>query len=165
MGIVTYEGQIESPLPPARLFKMLVLESETYVSKVQPDAVTSFETLQGDGGPGSVRKLTFGAGSPMTHVIDTIDFLDKENLTFHYSIVGGDPTLIDKSIIEKMSFELKFEASPNGGTIATRSCKGYTVDGVEVKEEEVRAGLEKTNQIFLGVFKIFEAYALANPDA
>ncbi|KDP36249.1 hypothetical protein JCGZ_09814 [Jatropha curcas] len=165
MGIVTYEGQIESSLPPAKLFRMLVLESDTSISKVQPEAVQRFETLQGDGGPGTVRKITFGDGSPSPHVITTVDLLDRENFTFHYSLIGGHPALIDTSIIEKMSFQLKFEATPNGGTIATRSGKSYTINGVEVNEEEVRAGLEQNTQVFYEIFKAYEAYALANPDA
>ncbi|KDP36251.1 hypothetical protein JCGZ_09816 [Jatropha curcas] len=165
MRIVTYEGQIEISLPPAKLFKMIILESEKNVSKVLPDAVKSYETLQGDGGPGTIKKTTFGDGSPITHVIETIDLIDKENYTYHYSIIGGDPALIDTSIVEKMSFQLKFEATPDGGTIAKRSCKAYTIDGVEVNEEEVRAGLEMTTQHFYAIYKTFEAYALANPNA
>ncbi|KDP36247.1 hypothetical protein JCGZ_09812 [Jatropha curcas] len=164
MGIVTFEGQIESPLPPAKLFRMIILEADTNVSKVAPNAIKNFET-HGDGGPGTVRKITFGDGSPITHVIETVDFMDIEKCTYHYSIIGGDPTLIDTSVVEKMSFQLRFEQTPNGGTCAKRSAKGYTIDGAEVNEEEVRAGLEKTTQLFYGIFKIFEAYALANPDA
>ncbi|KDP27865.1 hypothetical protein JCGZ_18945 [Jatropha curcas] len=165
MGIVTYEGKIESSIPPARLFRMIILEPEIYVPKVLPGAITSFETLQGDGGPGTIRKMSFGNGSPISHVVETVDWLDKENCIFHYSIIGGDPTLIDTSKLEKMSFVLKLEPTPSGGTMATRSCKGYTVDGADVDEEEVRTSLIKTIEVFKGVFKLYEAYAIANPDA
>ncbi|KDP36252.1 hypothetical protein JCGZ_09817 [Jatropha curcas] len=165
MGTVTYEGQIEGSTPPAKLFKMIVLEPQIYLPKVLPGAIKSFVNLQGDGGPGTLRQITFPEGSPISHLKETVDAIDEENFIFEYSIIGGDPAIIDTSLVEKMSFQIKFEISPDGRTVCKRSCKAYTVDGVEVKEDEIRGSLEKTMQVFFGSFKLYEAYALANPDA
>ncbi|KDP36245.1 hypothetical protein JCGZ_09810 [Jatropha curcas] len=118
------------------MFKMFALEPEIYIPKVLPGAVKSFVNLQGDGGPGTLRLITFS--------------VDK---------------LPDTSVVEKLRCQIKFEISPDERTICKRSCNAYAIDDVKVKEDEIRAGLEKTMQVFYGSFKLYEAYALANPDA
>ncbi|KDP42329.1 hypothetical protein JCGZ_02802 [Jatropha curcas] len=165
MGVVTFEGQNEgSSVPPAKLFKMMVLEAERYIPKVVPGLFKGLDNLQGEGGSGTVRHVNFSEGYQFSHLKQTLDGIDEENFIFDYSIVGGDPAFIDTTKVEKMSFQVKFETSPNGRNISKRSCKAYTVDGVEVNEDEIRAFLEKTNQTFFETVKIYEAYALANPD-
>ncbi|KDP36244.1 hypothetical protein JCGZ_09809 [Jatropha curcas] len=165
MGIVSCEGQTELSIRAAKIFRMVVLETETYLSKVVPGAIANFVNLQGDGGPGTLRQITFVQGGPVSYVKETVDVVDKENFIFDYTIIGGDPALIDTNLIEKMSFHVTFEISPTGGTICKRSGKAYIIDGVEVKEDEIRADLEHTTQVFFGTLKLYEAYALANPDA
>ncbi|XP_020533324.2 major allergen Pru ar 1 [Jatropha curcas] len=163
MGVVTFEGQIELPIAATKIFKM-ISEPEIYIPKVLPGFVKSFENLQGDGGPGTVRQFTFPEGSQYSHVKETVDVVDKENFIFQYTVIGGDPALIDTSIVEKLCCQVKFEISPDGRTICKRNSKAYTIDGVEVKEEEIRATLENATQVFFQVLKLEEAYALANPD-
>ena len=62
MGVVTYEMEIPSPIPPARIFKAFVLDFENLFPKVVPKAIKCIELLEGDGGPGSIKKVTFGEG-------------------------------------------------------------------------------------------------------
>lgn len=87
-----------------------------------------------------------------------IDALDKENLTYAYTLIEGDG-LMDK--IESISYEIKLEASPEGGCKGKNTSKYYPKEGVEIKEEEIKAGKEKA----AGVFKAVEGYLLANPEA
>ena len=98
------------------------------------------------------------AGSQIKFVKHRIDALDKEKMTYAYTLIEGD-TLMDK--IESISYEMSVEPSPDGGSIGKNVSKYKAKPGIEIKEEDVKAGKEKAS----GVFKAVEAYLLANPDA
>lgn len=86
-----------------------------------------------------------------------VDELDKEKLVYSYTIIEGDALM---GTLEKISNELNFEAGPDGGCICKSTSKYYTKEGVEIKEEQIKAGKEKA----MGMFKAIESYLLANPD-
>lgn len=86
-----------------------------------------------------------------------IDALDEENLSYSYTLIEGDP-LMDK--LEKISYETKLESGPDGGTKGKSGSTYYTKPGVEIKEEEIKAGKDKA----AGLLKAVEGYLLANPD-
>lgn len=62
MGVVSYEYKVVSSIPPARLFKSFILDSDNLIPKVVPGAFKSIETLHGDGGAGTIKVITFGEG-------------------------------------------------------------------------------------------------------
>lgn len=62
MGVITYESEDASPVPAAKLFKALVLEADHLLPKIIPDVVKSIEVLEGNGGPGTVKKLAYVEG-------------------------------------------------------------------------------------------------------
>ena len=62
MGVITHESQGTSVIPPARLFKALILDGDNLIPKVVPQAIKSVEIIEGNGGPGTIRKITFGEG-------------------------------------------------------------------------------------------------------
>ncbi|KAK7839186.1 major allergen mal d 1 [Quercus suber] len=62
MGVYTHESQETSVIPPARLFKAFVLDSDNLIPKVLPHGVKSIEIIEGNGGPGTIKKITFGEG-------------------------------------------------------------------------------------------------------
>lgn len=86
------------------------------------------------------------------------DALDKEKFTYNYSVVEGGPL---SETIEKISYETKLVASPDGGSIFKSTSKYYTKENTEINEEQVKAEEEKAS----GVFKAVEGYLVANPDA
>jgi hypothetical protein len=102
--------------------------------------------------------LSILAGSHLKFLKHKTDGLDKENFTYNYSVVEGGPL---SETLEKVSYETKLVASPDGGTIYKISSKYYTKDNTEIKEEQIKAEEEKA----AGVFKAVEGYLLANPDA
>lgn len=63
MGVITYEQEIASPVPPAKMFKAAVLDADNLIPKVMPQAVKSVEIIKGDGGPGTIKKIHFGEGN------------------------------------------------------------------------------------------------------
>ncbi|EEF45602.1 Major pollen allergen Car b 1 isoform, putative [Ricinus communis] len=62
MGVFTYSDEYTSPVPPARLFKALILDSNNLIPKLMPQIVKSIEFVQGDGGVGSIKQINFQEG-------------------------------------------------------------------------------------------------------
>ncbi|KAE9455176.1 hypothetical protein C3L33_12941, partial [Rhododendron williamsianum] len=62
MGVITHDLETPSSIPPARLFKAFVLDADTLIPKIIPQAIKSVEILEGDGGAGTVKLITFGEG-------------------------------------------------------------------------------------------------------
>ncbi|KAJ9154564.1 hypothetical protein P3X46_027884 [Hevea brasiliensis] len=157
MGVAAYDLEVTSPVPPAKLFKAFVLDNDDLIQKVIPQAISNVEILEGDGGPGTVRKVTFGEGSQFKYVKHRIEEIDKENLIYRYSVIEGDALM---NVLEKISNEIKFEASADGGSICKNNSTYFTIGDFELKQEQIKAGKEKS----LEIFKAVEAYLLENPD-
>ncbi|CAL8991322.1 unnamed protein product [Prunus brigantina] len=158
MGVFTYETEFTSVIPPEKLFKAFILDADNLIPKVAPTAVKGTEILEGDGGVGTIKKVTFGEGSQYGYVKHKVDGIDKDNLTYSYTLIEGDAL---SDVIEKIAYDIKLVASPNGGSIVKTISHYHTKGDVEIKEEQVKAGKEKA----AGLFKLVEAYLLANPDA
>ncbi|CAL2226856.1 unnamed protein product [Prunus armeniaca] len=158
MGVFTYETEFTSVIPPEKLFKAFILDADNLIPKVAPTAVKGTEILEGDGGVGTIKKVTFGEGSQYGYVKHKVDGIDKDNLSYSYTLIEGDAL---SDVIEKIAYDIKLVASPNGGSIVKTISHYHTKGDVEIKEEQVKAGKEKA----AGLFKLVEAYLLANPDA
>ena len=98
------------------------------------------------------------SGSQFKYVKHRIDEVDHENFTYGYSVIEGDAL---GEVLEKISYEIKIVASPDGGSVLKSNSKYHTKGEHEIKEEQVKAGKEKA----AGLFKAIEAYLLAHPDA
>ncbi|MBA0710651.1 hypothetical protein Golax_009923, partial [Gossypium laxum] len=111
------------------------------VPKIVPQAFKSVEYIEGNGEPGSIKKVTFGEESQFNYMKQKVEALDKENFVYIYSVIEED--------------------SPDGGSICKTTCKYYTVGDFELKEEGIKAGKEKA----LRIFKAIEVHLQANSDA
>ena len=60
MGVFTYESEFTSTIPSARLFKAFVLDADNLIPKIATQAVKSAEIIDGNGRPGTIKKITFG---------------------------------------------------------------------------------------------------------
>ncbi|XP_068326731.1 major allergen Pru ar 1-like [Pyrus communis] len=158
MGVFTYETEFTSVIPAPRLFKAFILDGDNLIPKIAPQAIKCTEIIEGDGGVGTIKKVTFGEGSQYGYVKQRINGIDKDNFTYSYSMIEGD-TLSDK--LEKITYETKLIASPNGGSVIKTTSHYHAKGDVEIKEEHIKAGKEKAS----GLFKLLEAYLVANPDA
>ncbi|KAI4334911.1 hypothetical protein L6164_013613 [Bauhinia variegata] len=157
MGVFTFSYESTSSIPPARLFKALVLDADNLIPKVAPQAIESTQIVEGDGGAGTIKKVTFGQGSPYKNVTHKVEALDKENLILSYSVIESDAF---KDKLEKITYEIKLVAS-GAGTVIKSVSHYYTKGDFEIKEEDANANKEKAG----GLLKAVEAYLLANPDA
>ncbi|KAA8518140.1 hypothetical protein F0562_015614 [Nyssa sinensis] len=158
MGVITYDMEITSPIPPTKMFKVFVLDFDNLIPKILPQAIKSVEIIHGDGGAGTIKLITFGEGSQFKSVKHQVDRIDKDNFTYSYSIIEGDALM---GILESISYEIKIEASPDGGSICKNSSKYHTKGDAQITEEQIKGGKDKA----AGMFKAVEAYLLANPDA
>ncbi|KAM5568876.1 major allergen Pru ar 1-like [Rosa sericea] len=158
MGVTTYTDEYTSPIPPCRLFKALVLEADILVPKLMPEALKSIDTIQGDGRAGSIKQINFAEGSQIISVRNRVDEVDDENYVYNYTLIDGDISVMEK--LEFISYEVKFEATPEGGSKNKMVSKYHTKGDIVLNEEDIKAGREKA----LGMYKVVEAYLLQNPD-
>ncbi|MFQ6658776.1 hypothetical protein Gotur_027894, partial [Gossypium turneri] len=89
MGVNSYSDEYSSTIPPARLFKALILDSHNLIPKLMPLAIQSIE-ISGDGGAGTIRQINFAEGSQVKFIKNRVDELDEKNFWFKYSLIEGD---------------------------------------------------------------------------
>ncbi|PHU21551.1 Pathogenesis-related protein STH-21 [Capsicum chinense] len=157
MGVYTFTDESTASVVPSRLFKALVIDFNNIVSKLIPD-VESIENVEGDGGPGTIKKITFVEGGPMKYLKHKIHVIDDKNLVTKYSLIEGD-VLANKA--ESVDYDAKLEGSADGGCVATTVTVYHTKGDYVVTEEEHNVHKGRANDIV----KAIEAYLLANPSA
>lgn len=74
MGVFTFEDETTSPVAPATLYKALVTDADNVIPKAL-DSFKSVENVEGNGGPGTIKKITFLEGTYCFH------------LTFYFIII------------------------------------------------------------------------------
>ncbi|KAK9280926.1 hypothetical protein L1049_003817 [Liquidambar formosana] len=156
MGVTTFTQEFTTPVAPSRMFKALILDSHNLIPKLMPQSVKSMEFIEGDGGVGSIKQTHFPEGSHFKFLKHKIDALDTKNYVCKYTLIEGD-VLGDK--LESIAYEIKFEAS-GGGCVCKMTSHYHTKAGIELKEEEIKAGKDKA----MGLYKTVEEHLLANPD-
>ncbi|GLT45738.1 hypothetical protein SLA2020_195470 [Shorea laevis] len=157
MGVFTFSDEYTSSIPPARLFKVLILDSHNLIPKLMPQAVKSFE-ITGCGGAGSIRQINFAEGSQLKSIKSRIDELDEKNFSYKYGLIEGEGLLEN---LEKITYEVNFEPTPEGGSKNKMTSTYYTKGDFVLSEAEVKAGKEKA----LVMYKVVEGYLPQNPDA
>ncbi|XP_019242555.1 PREDICTED: pathogenesis-related protein STH-2-like [Nicotiana attenuata] len=156
MGVTTYTHEASTTVAPTRLFKALVLDADNLIPKLMPQVVKNIETVEGDGGVGSIKKMNFVEGGPIKYLKHKLHVIDDKNLVTKYSLIEGD-VLGDK--LESITYDVKFETSANGGCICKTSTEYHTKGDYVFKEEEHNEGKDKAMELF----KAVENYLLANP--
>ncbi|GAU37480.1 hypothetical protein TSUD_207160 [Trifolium subterraneum] len=156
MGVFSYEQETTSTVAPAKLYKAVVHDADDIIVKAVDD-IKSVEIVEGNGGPGTIKKLNFVEGGQNLYVLHKIDAIDEANLGYNYSIVGGAGL---SDTVEKISFEAKLVEGPNGGSIGKMTVKVQTKGDAKPIEKEVEEGKAKGDALF----KAIEGYILANPN-
>ena len=87
-----------------------------------------------------------------------IDELNEETYTYNYTLIEGGALTEN---LEKITYEVKFEPTSEGGTVSKVTSKYYTKGDFTLKEEDIKTGKKKVE----GMYKAVEAYLLENPDA
>ncbi|CAK8563742.1 unnamed protein product [Lathyrus sativus] len=152
MGVFTYENGTTSTVPAAKLYKALVHDADVIVPKVV-DSIKTVEIVEGNGGPGTIKKFTFVDGGQTMYVLHEIEAIDDVKLEYSYSIVGGVGI---SDIVEKISFEAKLVEGPNGGSVGKMTVKYHTKGDAKPVEKEVEEGKAKADALFRAI----EGYVL-----
>ena len=63
MGVFISESEHVSTVSPARLYKAIVLDASNVFPKALPNFIKSAETIEGNGGPGTIKNLTLAEGN------------------------------------------------------------------------------------------------------
>ncbi|OWM88097.1 major allergen Pru ar 1-like [Punica granatum] len=155
-NVTSFSQDFTCPVAPARMFKALCLDSHKLIPKLVPQGIKSNEIIQGDGGPGTIKKTTFAEGSQLKSMKHRIDAIDTENMMCKYTLIECD-VLQDR--LEAVLYEVKFEDAGNGESICRMSSEYHTKPGVELNEEDIKRGKDRA----LGLFNIVEEYLMANP--
>ncbi|XP_049344534.1 pathogenesis-related protein STH-2-like isoform X3 [Solanum verrucosum] len=156
MGVNTYTYESTTTISPTRLFKALVLDFDNLVPKLLSQHVKNNETIEGDGGVGSIKQMNFVEGGPIKYLKHKIHVIDDKNLETKYSLIEGD-VLGDK--LESITYDIKFEAAGNGGCVCKTKTEYHTKGDYVLKEEEHNEGKKQAMELF----KAVEDYLLANP--
>ncbi|XP_065859560.1 major pollen allergen Bet v 1-L-like isoform X1 [Euphorbia lathyris] len=154
-GVLTIHRDIITAVPVATMFKVFVLESDKFIPKIIPQI--TIEVLEGNGGPGTIKKTSFAAeGAEFKYIKTRIESTDTENLKHSYSVIGGEPWM---ETLDKVTHEFEM-VSLDGETIVKCKSLYFAKDNSEVDEDIIMTAADKAME----VFKAIEAYILANPD-
>ncbi|KDP26937.1 hypothetical protein JCGZ_21030 [Jatropha curcas] len=157
MAALIHEDEVVTAISPEKMFKVFVLEDSVIIPKIIP-VIKSIEIIEGNGGPGTIKKTTFVEGSEVKYVKNRIDAIDKDNFIYNYTTFEG---ALWSNTIEKVSYEIKLVSAPNGGSIVKSIGKDYAKGDAKIDGEVIKAG----EQQILAMFKVIETYLLANPNA
>lgn len=63
MGTITTNVEVESSVPAQTMYKGFLLDMDNIIPKILPQAIQSLEIISGDGGVGTIKKITLGEGT------------------------------------------------------------------------------------------------------
>ncbi|KAE9601480.1 hypothetical protein Lal_00040659 [Lupinus albus] len=157
MVVFTIENESASTVAPAKLYKALVTDFDNLIPKAI-EAIQNVEIVEGNGGPGTIKKITMLVDGETKYVLHKVEAIDEANWGYNYSVVGG--VGLPESL-ENISIKTKLVEGPNGGSIAKISAKVQTKGDVQPNEENAKAIGKARGDAF---FKAIETYISSNPD-
>ncbi|XP_020589385.1 major pollen allergen Bet v 1-M/N-like [Phalaenopsis equestris] len=142
-----------------RIWKGGVLDSHNLLPKILPDFISSVELSEGDGGPGTLKKIIFtDAVKEFRSIKEKNEVLDSENHIVKHSVIEGG--LIGLRL-KSYSFELKFEVINNSETLGKLKIEYETIDDTPLNDEEQ----EEISKSFFLIVKAIDEYLTNNPTA
>lgn len=87
-------------------------------------------------------------GSQVKCIKNRIDEIDLEKFSYKYSLIEADGKM-DK--LEKITYDVKFEPTADGGSKNKMSSTYYTNGDVVLSEEEIKEGKEKALAVYKGL--------------
>ncbi|RYR76439.1 hypothetical protein Ahy_A01g001027 [Arachis hypogaea] len=123
MAVFTFEDEITSTVPPAKLYNALK-DADSITPKIIDD-VKSVEIVEGNGGPGTIKKLTIVEGGETKFILHKVEAIDEAKL---YNAMKDADSITPKIIDDVKSVEI-VEGNGGPGTIK----KLNIVEGGETK--------------------------------
>ncbi|KAL1548144.1 major allergen Pru av 1-like [Salvia divinorum] len=154
MAPITVDHEISCSLTPQKLFKAFVVDANELMPKVVPNFFKSFQTIEGDGGVGSVTLVTFAEGSNIKPAKHKIVEVDEEKHVFKYNLIEGGILGED---LESVSYVFKFDKSDDGGcTIKIAST--YNPKKEDHDDHGIKEIIEKGKEATKGFIHAIEAH-------
>ncbi|KAK4787309.1 hypothetical protein SAY86_011142 [Trapa natans] len=157
MGVTSYVHESKTVVAPEKMFKALIIDSHNLIPKIAPEGIKNIVFIEGDGSVGSIKQTNFADGGHLKWMKHRIDAIDSEKLYCKYTLIESEPSF---QKVECVVYEVKFEASGDGGCVCKMSSEYHSKEGVELEEEEIKKGKDKA----LGLFKVVEEHLIANPN-
>ncbi|KAK1380306.1 Major allergen Pru ar 1 [Heracleum sosnowskyi] len=154
MGVQNLVLEITSTVSAGKIFNALCLEIDSIIPKAAPGAYKNVE-IKGDGGAGTTKHVTLPDGGPITTMTLRIDGINKETLTFDYTVIDGDILL---GFVESIEHHLVVVPTADGGSITKTTAIFHTKGDVVVPEGSIKYANEQNTALF----KAIEAYLIAN---
>ncbi|XP_038906608.1 major allergen Pru ar 1-like [Benincasa hispida] len=156
MGVFTYENEVASVIPLTKFFKAFIIDADNLYPKIVPNQPQT-EIVEGDGGPGTIKKITFNHGGQVKIIMHRLDIVDEASLTYKYTVLEGD---LISDTIDQIVKEIKVTAGPDGGSILKNTSIYHIKGDNQLDKEKLKTDEEKG----LTLFKIAAGYLLTNPD-
>ncbi|KAJ8535658.1 hypothetical protein K7X08_023378 [Anisodus acutangulus] len=143
----TISEEIEVPVPANEAWKIYsTIQLANIIVKEHPNIVHKVDILEGDGGVGSVLKVTFPPGTPLlTSHIEKFIVVDEEKRVKIAQVVEGG--LLDLGFI---LYKVKFEVIEKD----KETCITKTTIEYEVKEEEAANASFVSIQPFVAIMNL-----------
>ncbi|KAJ0509308.1 putative Bet v I/Major latex protein [Helianthus annuus] len=145
MDVASMEVEITSSLSASKLFKMFS-DFDTIAPKVIPQTYKSITLMQGDGGVGSIKSVTFGN-----------DAIDTSNLSVSYTLFDGDAS---SDIMDTATHHIKCISSANGGSVYKHTCLIKCKGDAKITDDFINLSKES----MADTFKALESYAIDHPE-
>ncbi|KAJ9546634.1 hypothetical protein OSB04_019177 [Centaurea solstitialis] len=156
MASITTEIEIPSSFPADKVFKVFS-DFDTIAPKVNPEVFKSIETIEGNGGVGTIKVFTFGDAVPFTSGKYKVDAVDPSSFSYTYSFFEGDNLM---GILDSITNQIKIVPT-EGGSIFKQTIV-YNCKGNEKPTEDI---LKVEKEIYEKTFKAIEAYGTAHPES
>ncbi|KAJ7980320.1 major allergen Pru ar 1-like [Quillaja saponaria] len=157
MGVISFTVEFTTLVDTAEFFRAFVLDSHNLIPKLMPESVKSVHFVEGDGGVGSIKQTNYVCGDQVKYLKHRIDAIDEEALACKYSLIEGE-LLVDK--LEFIAYDVKFEASDNGGCGCKITIDYHIKDGVQFNIEKIK---NSSKDKAIELFKVIEKYLSENP--
>ncbi|OWM88122.1 hypothetical protein CDL15_Pgr016695 [Punica granatum] len=160
METICFYEEFLVPVPRDRLFRAAVIDGDNLTPKLLPHVFKSMDTIDGDGGPGTIKRTVFNEESGLRtgDQLYRIDVLDSENFIYRITLIEGS-SLFER--VESVVYEVTYADLGNNNCVVRVATEYHPKRGLTLKEEDIMA--RKTTTI--GFYKIMVAYLMANPDA
>nr|GEY57036.1 root allergen protein-like [Tanacetum cinerariifolium] len=170
MSTECLEIEVASPFPAEKVFKVFS-DFHNIAPKVYPEVYKCIDTIEGDGGVGTIRLLTFGevynvsklwlymccVCVPFTSGKFKVDTIDASNFDYSITFYEGDNLM---GILDSINQHVKVTPSDNGGSLfklkIVYNCKG--------DEKPSADTLKFEKEVYEKTFKAIDAYVVAHPE-
>ncbi|KAI3792128.1 hypothetical protein L2E82_05998 [Cichorium intybus] len=145
-NVSTWELEIESSIPASKVFSEFILKFFEFLDEnvIPKEFGMKFTTLEGDGGVGSIKIMTF-VDDQFPSVKYKVKGLDYENFTYNLAMIKEG----NEDGYESTLSEMKAVPSANGGC----TFKQKNIDFEAISEDEIETQKEQLTQYF----QVFEA--------